>query len=469
VHPQKIESLYNFQQFPHLFKTDFPNLRCYHVRVASKPRIIHQRLKSASRRTARFPFENGLVHEPARTEDRPDWDSAVNRVAASVCMEQGSDKTFHQIMRQLLNLGAVSLFLICQAGKNPDDLLVQRAAENQTPGDKRLNSTFPISGSPALAYVFSSREIIIADDTHEDPLRALLYDAGQSLPGHAGLVCAPLQYGNSVFGALVVAASDITREKIQSISMMAHIASISFQNMRIARDNTDLRKRVEGFEKRRPNAPDSNAKNLQDIVHALTVPIEKRDPYTYGHQKRVTRLAVAMAIEMGMPQPSVDGLRLAASVHDIGKIIVPFEILNRPSYLSEAEFSLIRMHPQVAFEILNPISFPWPVAEIVRQHHERCNGSGYPLGLTCTQILPEARVLAVADVVEAMNSHRPYRAALGFDAALEEVSAKSGVFYDSEAVAACIRLLFIKGFRLDDDAPAGVLSPFDHPGGAKKS
>ncbi len=266
------------------------------------------------------------------------------------------------------------------------------------------------------------------------------------------------------FGVLIAAIHSITAEKQQCVAMMTHIAAIAHQNARISQDNDGLRRQVERLEKARGPSLDSPDKGLQDIVHALTVPVQKRDPYTYGHQKRVTRLAAAIAHEMGLPPSEVEGIRLAAAVHDIGKIIVPFEILNRPSYLSEAEFILIRMHPQVAFEILSPISFPWPVPEIVRQHHERQDGSGYPLGLRAGQITTEASVLAVADVVEAMSSHRPYRAAVGIDAALDEISNRSGILYDPEAVAACIRLLLIKNFNIDEEAiQTATPSPFSTP------
>ena len=198
------------------------------------------------------------------------------------------------------------------------------------------------------------------------------------------------------------------------------------------------------------------------MVYALTIPMEMRDPYTSGHQARVTNLAVAIAEEMGIAQYHIDGLRLAASIHDIGKIVIPFEILNRPMRLSEAELNLIKMHPQVAFEMLSPISFRWPIAEIVRQHHERADGSGYPRGLKSNETLLEAKILAVADVVEAMSSHRPYRASLGIDAALEEVSSQSGIIYDAEAVAACVRLLLIKNFSFESTLPTANqnISPF---------
>jgi putative nucleotidyltransferase with HDIG domain len=197
----------------------------------------------------------------------------------------------------------------------------------------------------------------------------------------------------------------------------------------------------------------TNGKPLQDLVHALTISIEKRDPYTFDHQVRVTRLAVGIAEEIGLAQDRIDGLRLAASVHDLGKIVIPLEILNRPARLTETEFALIKTHAQVGYEMLLPISFPWPIADIVRQHHERGDGSGYPCGLTAGQTLLEARILAVADVLEAMSSHRPYRAALGIDAAMDEVSKRSAGLYDTEVVEACIRLLLIKKFRFDVEVP----------------
>lgn len=183
------------------------------------------------------------------------------------------------------------------------------------------------------------------------------------------------------------------------------------------------------------------------IIYAI---MRKRDPYTARHQIRVTRLAAEIAREMGMPEFTIESIRLTSSIHDIGKINIPFEILNRPSTLSEAEFALVQTHTGLGYEFLSPLVFPWPVAEIVLQHHERLDGSGYPRKLTGEAIMPEARVLAVADVIEAMATHRPYRPALGMERALEEVTSLSGIRYDGEAVAAAIRLLLIKNFSLNE-------------------
>ena len=188
---------------------------------------------------------------------------------------------------------------------------------------------------------------------------------------------------------------------------------------------------------------------VEGAVEAMGAMIAARDPYTAGHEKRVTELAVAIAAEMGRDEAAIESLRLAGLVHDVGKLTVPAEILNKPSLLTPIEFELIKGHAAAAHEILKPIDFEYPVADIVAQHHERLDGSGYPAGLKDGEILPEARILAVADVVEAMASHRPYRAALGLEAALDEVRSGAGTRYEAAAVAACERV-FERGFVFHD-------------------
>lgn len=180
--------------------------------------------------------------------------------------------------------------------------------------------------------------------------------------------------------------------------------------------------------------------SLEGTISAISKSVEARDPYTAGHEQRVARLACAIADEMGLSKMQIEGIRMGAEIHDIGKIQVPSEILSKPSILSETEFELIKEHAHVGYEILKDIPFPWPVANIAYQHHERMNGSGYPRGLKGKEICLEARIVAVADVVEAINSHRPYRPALGIETALDEIKANRGTFYDSEAVDACLKL-----------------------------
>jgi putative nucleotidyltransferase with HDIG domain len=187
--------------------------------------------------------------------------------------------------------------------------------------------------------------------------------------------------------------------------------------------------------------------NLDEMVGAMSSTVEERDPYTAGHQRRTTELAMALARELGLPEQAVKGLQMAGLIHDLGKISIPAEILSKPGRLNEAEIQLIRRHPQVAFDILKQIDFPWPVDRIVLQHHERLDGSGYPQGLAGEAILQEARILCVADVVETIESHRPYRPGLGRDEALGEIARNRGRLYDAEVVDACLRLFREKNFR----------------------
>ena len=195
----------------------------------------------------------------------------------------------------------------------------------------------------------------------------------------------------------------------------------------------------------------SLSKEFNTIVQVLISSIEMKDPYTASHQRWSANIACAIATEMGLPQDKIDGLRMAGSMHDIGKLSIPAEILSKPTKLTEIEFSLIKEHSRSGYEMLKDVESPWPLAQIVYQHHERMNGSGYPRNLKGDEILMESRILAVADIVEAMASYRPYRAALGIEAALEEIEKNKGVFYDDAVADACLRLFREKGYQLKYD------------------
>ena len=190
-------------------------------------------------------------------------------------------------------------------------------------------------------------------------------------------------------------------------------------------------------------------KMLNDIVQTVALTVEIRDPYTAGHQQRVSQLTSAIARQMNLSPDQVEGIYMAAILHDIGKISVPAEILTKTGRLTEIEMNLLRAHSEVGNDILKRIDFPWPLAKVVLQHHERMDGSGYPKGLKGEKILLEARIMGVADVVEAMSSHRPYRPALGIDKALEEISQNRGILYDPEVVDACLRLFKEKEFKFE--------------------
>jgi len=185
------------------------------------------------------------------------------------------------------------------------------------------------------------------------------------------------------------------------------------------------------------------AATIQVLISAL----EARDPYTAGHQSQSARLACAIATEMGLAQDNVEGIRMAGSIHDIGKLSIPAEILTKPSRLTEIEYEMVKEHPQSGYDMLKDIESPWPLAQIVYQHHERMNGTGYPRNLKGDEILMEARIMAVADVVDAMSSHRPYRASLGIEAALKEIEQNRGTLYDANVVDACVNLIRNKGYK----------------------
>jgi PAS domain S-box-containing protein len=188
---------------------------------------------------------------------------------------------------------------------------------------------------------------------------------------------------------------------------------------------------------------------MQSTIQAISMTVEIRDPYTAGHQHRTTKLACAIGKHVGLSEDRIEGLNLAGIVHDIGKIYIPAEILSKSGKLNEIEFAMIKMHPQAGYDILKGIEFPWPIAQIVLQHHERMDGSGYPNGLHGEDIILEARILAVADVIEAMASHRPYRPALGIDKALDEIMQNKGILYDADIVDACVELFTEKGFKFE--------------------
>lgn len=203
---------------------------------------------------------------------------------------------------------------------------------------------------------------------------------------------------------------------------------------------SELEKKVEDRTIQLKIANEKLERVFEGTIISLSSAVEQRDPYTAGHQQKVARLALAIGKKLGLSADTNKGVHVAALVHDIGKIYIPAEILCKPTMLSEVEFNIIKTHSSVGHEILSTIEFPWPIAQIVLQHHERLDGSGYPSGLTGDDILPEAKIIAIADVIEAMSSHRPYRPSLGLDRALAEISQNKGSRYDSQTADACLEL-----------------------------
>jgi len=250
---------------------------------------------------------------------------------------------------------------------------------------------------------------------------------------------APLKNSERLVGMLLlggkVSREPYTNEDRQLLRTLSREVAVTIENANryetIKREYGELQKAVDG------------------VTCAISLVVETRDPYTAGHQRRVAEMARAIAEEMGLSEWFAKGVHVAGLLHDVGKVAVPAEILSKPGKISQFEFDIIKTHPQAGYEILKRIEFPWPIAQTILQHHERLNGTGYPEGISGEDIIIEARILGVADVVEAMSSHRPYRPALGLDSALAEISRAGGILYDYEAASACLRLFQKNEFEFE--------------------
>jgi len=248
-----------------------------------------------------------------------------------------------------------------------------------------------------------------------------------------------------IYGVMSVSvpADFITDKEEQALfTEIAKDISLGLHSIEMRKKMNEQTRDLKQNYKRTKRAMDTTIQTMSKIVEA-------KDPYTSGHQKRVSQLATAIAKELNLPKDKTEGIRIASIIHDIGKVSIPTEILSKPTTLSDIEFSLIKSHSQIGYNILKSIDFTYPVAQIVLHHHERINGSGYPNQLKEDEILLEAKIIGVADVVEAMSSHRPYRPALGIDVALDEIIQNKGILYDPEVVAACVKLFREKGFKLE--------------------
>jgi len=280
----------------------------------------------------------------------------------------------------------------------------------------------------------------LCQDMANDPSYLLWRDEALKR-GYTASIALPLGNGK-VFGILSVYAGEanaFTANEIALLEEMARDLAFGVHSLHVRHERDLAQDKVQ---QQLAQLQDS----LEDTMRAIAAIVEMRDPYTAGHQARVADLAAAIAKQMGLPDEQAHVIHLAGTVHDLGKINVPAEILSKPGKLTDLEFGLIKVHPQAGYDILKGIDFPWPIAQMVLQHHERLDGSGYPQGLKGEAILLEARILAVADVVEAISAHRPYRPGLGIDVALEEITKNREIFYDPQAVDACVALFREQGY-----------------------
>ncbi len=263
--------------------------------------------------------------------------------------------------------------------------------------------------------------------------------------GYAAMIALPLSDNSRIFGSLNIFSGEPDVFDAEEVKLLKELADDLAYGIIAIETRAQGKKSAEELQRSYRKL----RKIFEQTVNALASAVGKRDPYTTDHQRRVTILACTIAKELGLTEEQINGLRLAGMLHDIGKLAVPSEILSKPTRLSDAEFTIIKTHPRVASDILKAIEFPWPIAEIVLQHHERIDGSGYPQGLSDKNILLEARILAIADVVEAISSHRPYRPAYSLEYTLEEISKNKGVIYDAEIVEICLKLFKEKQFHFE--------------------
>ena len=291
-------------------------------------------------------------------------------------------------------------------------------------------------------WVFQNRKSLNVPDTRSDMRHYKGVDESTGVEIRS-ILGTPLMAQGKLIGVIQVV--DTESEKFDTthqtlLEWLAASAAVAIENARLYEYAHQEIGEREKAEKNLNSSVKRLRKTLNGTIQTIASIVERRDPYTAGHQRRVAQLAQAIAKEMGLSEHQIEGILMSGLIHDIGKMAIPAEILSKPGRLDPEEFALIKKHPWVGYDILKQVEFPWPIAQIVYQHHEKMNGSGYPQGLSSEDILIEAKILCTSDVVEAMASHRPYRAALGIQEALKEISGKKGEFYDPEVVKACLEL-----------------------------
>lgn len=302
----------------------------------------------------------------------------------------------------------------------------------------------PAGQGPSGTAIRTSRTQVV-HDIRNDPRFALWREAAVHY-GYAARIALPLKNKGSAFGTLNIYSGEVSAFGDEEVALLEEVADdlafgiVHFQTS-LERDQA-----VQG----RQHYIERLRESLEEALQAIAITIEMRDPYTAGHQRRVADLASSIARELGLTEDQVHGIHLAGIVHDIGKIRIPAEVLSKPGLLDKIEFSFIETHSQVGYEILKKVQFPWPIAQAVLQHHERLDGSGYPQSLKGDAIILESRILAVADVVEAMSSHRPYRPSLGLEAALKEIDVKRGIQFDPRVVDACLALFHERNYSFKE-------------------
>ncbi|TAM45343.1 MAG: PAS domain S-box protein [Gammaproteobacteria bacterium] len=359
---------------------------------------------------------------------------------AALVHAQSESELLRQICHVIVETGAYAYAWIGYAAGDGERRIRPMAQDGFEPGVLEARP-WPVQSQDPCSTAVREGMVVVARDTANDPALAERRDMIEQL-GIGSIAAFPLMSGDEAFGMLSIYSRERDAFNPSELNLLAEMAEDLNFGVLTLRARTEHQQLQEEHLKTAERLKET----LSDTIRAIALTVEKRDPYTAGHQNKVADLCVAIGRELKLPEDRIEGLRLGATIHDIGKVYVPAEILNRPGKLSDAEFEIIKSHPDVGYEIIKDVKFPWPVAETVRQHHEHLDGSGYPRGLRGEAIILEARILAVADVVEAMASHRPYRSALGIEAALTEIERHRGDWYDPAVVDACLRLFREKRF-----------------------
>lgn len=353
------------------------------------------------------------------------------------------DELLKEVTRVIVETGGYSLAVVDYAEDGPEKRLNPVAWYGFSGEEYWLNDLcwkeMEKGVLPAGAAVREGVTQIYRDIS--DPITCPNWREASMQRGYVSHISLPLFDGKKPFGALSIYSSQeesFDEEEIHLLEELANDLAYGIQNQR-------TRAASEKHE-------ELLREGLEQTILAISATVESRDPYTAGHQKRVAELAVAIAEEMGLDQNEIEGIRFAAIIHDLGKIHIPAEILSKPGRLSDIEFMLIQTHPQAGYDIIKDVRFPWPIAQYVLQHHEHIDGSGYPQGLKGDEILLGAKIISVADVIEAISSHRPYRSALGIQIALDEVLKGRGTHYDNDVVDACLKLFNKKKFTFNTES-----------------
>ncbi|MBI1175487.1 MAG: PAS domain S-box protein [Sideroxydans sp.] len=360
--------------------------------------------------------------------------SASNMAVVQATSESG---LLQAVTNIIVHEGGYRLAAVCYAEHDAQKRIVPMAWASTEAGYYLVQDVSwadTAQGQVPVARAIRGGTTQICRDIAGEPGYAGWKEAVQA-SGYVSNLALPLSIDGKTFGGLSIYSSRADAFDGEEVQFLEELAND------LAYGVVNLRTRIE-HEQHATILQES----LEQSIQAIAGTVEARDPYTAGHQRRVSEVATAIAREMGLPEDRVNGIHLAAIIHDLGKIHIPAEILAKPGKLSDIELRLVRTHPQDGYEILKDVKFPWPIADIVLQHHERMDGSGYPQGLKGDQILLESRIIAVADVVDAMSTHRPYRSSLGAEVALDEIRSGRGSKYDAAVVDACLKLFTEQGF-----------------------